>query len=59
MSYQIRNIKTDKIIASSPNEKKILKNFAKNNFKKLEYYLCEVKIVNKKFEVLKETIKIL
>ena len=59
MSYQIRNIKTDKIIASSPNEKKILKNFSNNNFKKLEYYLCEVKIVNKKFEVLKETIKIL
>jgi len=59
MSYQIRNIKNDKIIASSPNEKKILKNFTKNKFEKLEYYLCEVKIVNKKFEVLKETIKIL
>ena len=57
MSYQIRERKTDKIIGHSEVKKKILKNFKSTGLNPIDFYLCEVKIVDKKYHILENSIK--
>ena len=57
MSYQIRNKKTDKIIAISNKENKLKNNFKNTGLNKDQYYLCEAEVKNKKYHVLENSIK--
>ena len=57
MSYQIRNKKTDKIIAISNKENKLKNNFKNTGLNKDHYYLCEAEVKNKKYQVLENSIK--